>query len=226
MIWSCRSFEYRAVDETGVHCGRRITSAWEQYVKDFTRRSLAVSTDRRLALLGIGSALAKRTGDTFDTGFFLSALPFQLLWSRPVFSLPSLAKKAVPLSRPKELSSMPSWSWISVLGEVDFQFYPEDRDTVESLSTLKPIVEGRLEMKGYMITGLKIGPAFQLAYLQSLRMIQPSGHNICRLWNIPHVHMEQRVWPMRRLGDKEIVGLALPDVDTDFENPVTFFILF
>lgn len=121
---------------------------------------------------------------------------------------------------------MPSWSWISVLRKVDFQFYPEDRDTVEPLSTLKPIIEGRLETKGPMITGLKIGPAVQLAHLQSLRMIRPSGDNVCRLWNIPRVHMEPRVWPMRRLSDKEIVGLALPDVDTDFESSVTFFILF
>lgn len=84
------------------------TKEWHNDVTNYSRRNLTFATDRLVALSGVATSRAQKTGDRYLAGLWESSLFWDLLWhTRPGIDMP------VP-----ERSIAPSWSWASVGGPV------------------------------------------------------------------------------------------------------------
>lgn len=79
---------------------------WDVVVKAYSKRQLTHPADRYVALEGVGQQMAKAMGTTFVAGFLASRLVEDLWWSIET-----------PQASPSTPAG-PSWSWVSVLGEV------------------------------------------------------------------------------------------------------------
>ena len=99
------------------HCMQEmydIVDLWPSLVEAFTRRNLSVATDRPAAIYGIAMQYAELCSDRYAAGLWATNIARQLLWKRPN-TYDGHAGRS-PGSRP------PSWSWISVDGEVTWEF--------------------------------------------------------------------------------------------------------
>lgn len=99
----------------GYHCMKEmddIIDFWPTIVEEFTRRNLSVPSDRPAAMYGIARRYARLCDDLYAAGLWATNIARQLLWKRPsTYNGPSQN----PGTRP------PTWSWISVDGEVAWQ---------------------------------------------------------------------------------------------------------
>ncbi|KAI1771726.1 heterokaryon incompatibility protein-domain-containing protein [Hypoxylon cercidicola] len=87
---------------------------WYKMIEDYTSRNITKDSDRLPALFGLARALEVQTGDTYIIGLWLNGLLEGLMWC--VASTENL------LARPRNYSA-PSWSWVSVKGQVQFPIY-------------------------------------------------------------------------------------------------------
>jgi serine/threonine protein kinase len=78
---------------------------WKDIVREYSKRKLSHAQDKLLALAGIASKIAEKTGQTYFAGLWAEhLLPTGLLWSRDFAT--------IPLTRPRYRA--PSWSWASI----------------------------------------------------------------------------------------------------------------
>ena len=96
---------------------------WRKGVEEYTRLSLTVASDRLAALAGVGSAMAPFVQDRLVAGLWQGKLTRELLWwidsrgyrdNRGV----KAEKLARRLTGPADV---PSWSWASVLGAIEYR---------------------------------------------------------------------------------------------------------
>jgi len=87
---------------------------WEKICTTFTQRALTLSSDRALAISGIGQIFAELSGDQYIAGLWKSCFHSGLLWT---IEHSHLRPRNIP--RPAAYQG-PSWSWVSVNGPVRF----------------------------------------------------------------------------------------------------------
>lgn len=110
--WSChddRLHDGDLLDERNIIDEQGQYSDWESVVERFSGMDLTHKSDRLLAVQGIGTELAKKMGDTYDRGVFLSQIADHLLW---------MSSDTAPDS--EDLNDTPSWSWASKGGKKQF----------------------------------------------------------------------------------------------------------
>ncbi|TGJ81909.1 hypothetical protein E0Z10_g6844 [Xylaria hypoxylon] len=87
---------------------------WHAMIEDYTNREITQDSDRLPALLGLRVALESEVDDSYLAGIWLKGLLEGLTWCT--------ASKNKPLARPDN-PSIPSWTWVSVKGPVQFPIY-------------------------------------------------------------------------------------------------------
>ncbi|KAI1400944.1 heterokaryon incompatibility protein-domain-containing protein [Hypoxylon fuscum] len=86
---------------------------WYSMITEYTSRDITKDSDRLPALLGLVNAIEVETGDRYLIGLWLGGLLEGLMWCASTGHL---------LTRPRNHTA-PSWSWVSVKGEVRFPMY-------------------------------------------------------------------------------------------------------
>ena len=94
---------------------------WGHMVENYTRRSLTKSEDRMLALSGLAKLFSELIDDRYIIGCWEKMLRFNMLWAAsPVNSRHSLFYSSnLKSRRPLPVSS---WSWLSVVGPVEYPY--------------------------------------------------------------------------------------------------------
>lgn len=82
----------------------------------YARRKLTFHSDKLPALAGLARAFQHKFQTRYIAGLWETTLLEDLLWSYDTYN--SEAKVAL-----KDVQHAPSWSWLSVEGEVDYQFW-------------------------------------------------------------------------------------------------------
>ncbi|KAL5590116.1 hypothetical protein FOVSG1_011983 [Fusarium oxysporum f. sp. vasinfectum] len=84
---------------------------WDDTVHKYTKTDLTFSNDKLIAFAGLAKAIEGLRNDTYLAGLWKSAFIYQLAWTRTRYDA---------VQQPLELSSgrAPSWSWLSVDGEI------------------------------------------------------------------------------------------------------------
>ncbi|KAF5529098.1 heterokaryon incompatibility protein [Fusarium napiforme] len=84
---------------------------WDDTVHKYTKTVLTFSNDKLIAFAGLAKAIEGLRNDTYYAGLWKSAFIYQLAWTRTRYDA---------AQQPLELSSgrAPSWSWLSVDGEI------------------------------------------------------------------------------------------------------------
>jgi hypothetical protein len=91
---------------------------WSRIVEAYSRCGLTNPTDRVVAIAGVASRLKRVFNDTFVAGLWKGRILHGLAWQiASTVSRKSEGKR--PLSRDgREVYCGPSWSWVSVVGEI------------------------------------------------------------------------------------------------------------
>ena len=107
------------------HCMKEmddIVDLWPSLVAAFTRRELSVPSDRPAAMYGIAMQYAELCSDVYAAGLWGTNIARQLLWKRPNTYHSQAGLTPGRNTRP------PSWSWISVDGQVTWELGLARRD--------------------------------------------------------------------------------------------------
>ncbi|KAF5663729.1 hypothetical protein FHETE_7434 [Fusarium heterosporum] len=136
LLWQCQEIELQSVtgDEQGLEYQQHLESLpwaafddggepaygthdsdklylWKTIIMQYTRRNLKVSDDRLPAVTGITTALQKVWGDSHIYGHWQQWFIELLAWQIPEDSR----------VKDRRLNRAPSWSWVSVDGEIEFK---------------------------------------------------------------------------------------------------------
>lgn len=84
--------------------------SWESIVNEYSNRELAFAEDKLPALAGLAARYSQVTGHTYLAGLWREDLPWSLLWVR---------RGARPTERAPD-QRMPSWSWASRIGSIEY----------------------------------------------------------------------------------------------------------
>jgi hypothetical protein len=103
---------------------RSIYRTWTAILLAYSKTSLTIGTDKYAALLGVISAIKRRTGWPELAGIWKHFLLVSLLWSPSVLNPTS--------GTPRRTGLSPSWSWISI--ECDLSL-PQMEGNIEELAT-------------------------------------------------------------------------------------------
>jgi hypothetical protein len=87
---------------------------WHLLVEDYSRRKLTFLTDKLPAIAGIAHVFHSSHSGPFLAGIWGEELPIGLLWRHTCSETERSGR------RPKELETLPSWSWTSVEGPVSW----------------------------------------------------------------------------------------------------------
>lgn len=91
----------------------KVKAVWKWIVQEYTERDLTVPKDKLPAIRGLIRKLQHGDEESCPHGIMLDDLPFSLAWSR--------WENGLYLQRPHELGlAIPSWSWASTKGKVDY----------------------------------------------------------------------------------------------------------
>lgn len=144
--------------------------AWEGLIKDFTSRDITFASDRLPALAGIAKKYALERGETYVLGLWkewlITSGCASLCWkvANPDEALPFRGK------------TVPSWSWASVRGAIDFEPEPARWDKAVKLLDCQvrhrgdPYTCNDVESARLVVSGL-VFPA-TLIYGEDLRQAQ------------------------------------------------------
>jgi hypothetical protein len=125
IIWECCSqqrFENGAVLLSSIglayqfaHSSDDMEHYWKTLVMDYSRRALTFEKDRLPAVSGLATEIQALTSSQYMAGLFRDWLHSDLLWSsnfnKNLTTGPPLAKTN---------AAVPSWSWVSITGGVDY----------------------------------------------------------------------------------------------------------
>ena len=100
---------------------------WHKAVENYSTRTLNRCTDRLPALSGIAQAIQERTGSTYVAGLWSGNIAEDLLWER-----------VGDLRTPTEYLA-PSFSWASIVGEVDYRCYMNGKHVYREVSRVLSI---------------------------------------------------------------------------------------
>ncbi|KAI1773591.1 HET-domain-containing protein [Hypoxylon cercidicola] len=83
---------------------------WRELIEEYTRRDLTFPQDRQHAISGIVDFLSSTYGDKCNFGIWRSCAVACLLW------------KATPGRESYAIPDLPTWSWMSVTGQIDLDY--------------------------------------------------------------------------------------------------------
>lgn len=112
VFWSCAEY---GCNDTGLICifhmgPQRRVSDWQRIIEEYSERRFTYLSDKLVALEGIKEAFERnRPSDSYCFGHWQSHMPLDLLWE---------ARSAA--DRDRMLLNVPSWSWASITGAVQF----------------------------------------------------------------------------------------------------------
>lgn len=114
MIWLCKTLQTSERGFVGEGLRERDGSNidWTELIEYHSARDLTYETDRLMSLSGISREVAKtRPDDEYNWGVWKSEIHRNLVWQR--------SRRAIGIKSDNPLNA-PSWSWVSVLGPVNF----------------------------------------------------------------------------------------------------------
>jgi hypothetical protein len=125
------------VSEIGVSekTSRDRMSMWHAWIEDYSSRDFTYENDRLPALAGLVQYYQLNTKDISLIGLWISTLHLDLAWS---VGDPDQASKLIEL---------PSWTWLSVRGEIDYSSADDIEDPSEIRTPLRVMVH-RVEWSG------------------------------------------------------------------------------
>ncbi|KAI1371248.1 HET-domain-containing protein [Hypoxylon crocopeplum] len=125
-------------DVAGLNEEERLFAAaeWLRLVRLYSRRSLTKQEDALPAISGIARIFARFTLGAYCAGYFESHGIVSLLW---VVNSPHDDKSVSKISCRPPRYTAPSWSWISVIGAVSWNWYLP-RDKIENIATVQSII--------------------------------------------------------------------------------------
>jgi hypothetical protein len=125
------------VSEIGVSekTSRDRMSMWHAWIEDYSSRDFTYEKDRLPALAGLIQYYQLNTKDISLIGLWISTLHLDLAWS---VGDPDQASKLIEL---------PSWTWLSVRGEIDYSSADDIEDPSEIRTPLRVMVH-RVEWSG------------------------------------------------------------------------------
>lgn len=158
-FWECRDTTASEFLPDGFHGKPAFTSVrqpqgWSHIVSIYTAASLTYGSDRLPALSGIASRQAQLTGDDYLAGMWRRELVTQLEWI-----------VTTPRSRPQWRA--PSWSWMSVDGQIRLTYSP--RDNSEQSKRYAKVKDVRIDHVGPGIYGPVSGGVLTLACSAMIR---------------------------------------------------------
>ncbi|CAF3557597.1 unnamed protein product [Fusarium graminearum] len=106
-----KGFSWRFMPEVATE--EEMKKLWLEWMTDYSSRKLTVTRDRLGALAGMVQYFGNKVGFTHLLGCWHETLVDDLLWIRRGDTVhPSMA-----------LSQVPSWSWLTRVGTIDFRFW-------------------------------------------------------------------------------------------------------
>lgn len=139
---------------------------WYKWVQNYTPRRFSKKSDRVPALAGITRYYQSVTGDEPILGLWRRTLLRDLEW-RPVKGGRVHPTDGPPFSGAHDIPGVPTWTWLSCPGSIDFGFGPDltvlnahsvQHATLESYGIewqseplTSPIIDARLNVKGPMV---------------------------------------------------------------------------
>ena len=114
LIWSCSEFFQRERDNTPT--ARHDVGDWHQLIARYSGKDLTYKSDKLHAIRGLANEHAKRNSKTYYYGVFIEDLPASFRWFRDrqgEYVRPTLLTRDVG-------NHIPSWSWASVTGKIEF----------------------------------------------------------------------------------------------------------
>lgn len=134
---------FRSTSSRGKKSVSDLYYRWYTIMHDYTARLLTFETDRIPAMRGLATAFEGATGDELITGLWRCDMPFGLLWHRPK-SPDSKYRHGFSDTR------MPSWSWLSVTGKVNWPFAEDG--VIRAQSSVKIVsvdkAKGKVRLEG------------------------------------------------------------------------------
>ncbi|KAK8045436.1 hypothetical protein PG993_005460 [Apiospora rasikravindrae] len=100
---------------------------WNEIVQSYTPAQLTVGSDRLPALAGVARRHSELTKDQYIAGMWRRTLVDQLTWMSAYFYRGDLNRHTRPSWR------APTWSWVSVDGPVEPDYFVLDRPSEENL---------------------------------------------------------------------------------------------
>lgn len=187
---------------------------WEDIVEHYSHRGLTNPEDKLLAISAIARKLQRLSGNEYVAGLWKHALPRLLPWS-----VHTTGKRS-----PKYVA--PSWSWVSIIGQVQFTGVTAvDIKVINvSLETLVPndifsqVTGGTLQVQG-MVSEVIIRPyqeKYPIIKYHRVSFWEPALGNV----NIGDGYLDlsaddtsQEIWNERllilRVGHTQCLGLIL-----------------
>jgi len=113
IVWTCSRDPAMGVTEYSGGRGsvHAIPYSWANMVRDYSRRGLTYKSDKLIAIRGLESSWGRRHGKTPHYGLFLEDMPQCLRWLWSGHGNHKLVR---------DVDGVPSWSWASVTGRIDF----------------------------------------------------------------------------------------------------------
>ncbi|CAN9399222.1 unnamed protein product [Alternaria alternata] len=102
-----------------------VRTSWYAIVESYSLRSVTESEDRVLALSGIAERFASLIPGRYIAGLWENMMPRSLFWMKPILDMAT--------DRPVEYRG-PSWSWISIDGQVELEHIRIDNCLCEIVS--------------------------------------------------------------------------------------------
>jgi hypothetical protein len=132
----------------------KFRDAWADIVAMYSICDLTVPSDKHIAFSGVAKMVEEASGDHYIAGFWKSTMIYDLAWSRA-------SEDSVEKPYSATCHRAPSWSWLSVDGQV---FFPRARDgpleqfaqvtkypTPNLAGTSVVSVRGSIELKALML---------------------------------------------------------------------------
>ncbi|OTA04371.1 hypothetical protein A9Z42_0049630 [Trichoderma parareesei] len=162
LIWECPEttqcecgwYDSNMRNQSTRHSYKRSAAekAWVDIIKGYAKRPLTVIADRLLALAGIGKAMAAVRG--YDSAEYLCGM-----WEKELEESFFWFLAEPPRAKPD--IGLPSWSWASVVGDVEcWQLSLEDVEFSGSEvvyagdALMGDMVSGQLSLSGYAASGV------------------------------------------------------------------------
>lgn len=114
---------------TGSLAGADFIMTWRTIVGDYTSRKLTNPGDRLVAISAVDRELQRVSSHEYLAGLWKHALPRLLQW----------AVRSRKSSKKQPEYTAPSWSWVSVIGEIGYNAHT--RDTISDLEVVNVSLE-------------------------------------------------------------------------------------
>ncbi|KAK4151577.1 heterokaryon incompatibility protein 6 [Chaetomidium leptoderma] len=198
----------------------QMMGTWRGIVEDYTKRKLAFTTDRLLAIAGIAREIGRLTGMEYLAGLWRENMLHDLMWYART------QEWRMRLAHTNEFPRAPTWSWASVDAPILVDAVTEDSaplarvlgcsvEKVEGKSTYDIVASGTVEIQG-PFAELKRQDVLDLLKQQNFAPAPPMSNDV-------------QEWYKQMLEDmatRPRDGVSMDDVETELPDRVFGLLLF